>query len=264
MTSPQITMTPAIETAGGDERKRRPQPREIRPFIRESELGFRAPSAHHPHPRISRSRERSRRWRVAHSPLAVRSDRARQGALRGSRGRRQVVRRRGTRPGATNPRAAYLTAASPSTPPDASGPPRSDHVAELPLSSATKRGRRRDEPLHRLGSQPSGAGMRLAGEDLSREVRHRTHDESVAVAHGEDAPTIAFVRMDELGVPARRAEGHGGVVVAGRIDERTHPWTVSRLGEPAHRPKVNADVAKDLDGGPGAGRERHGPPPQDE
>jgi len=95
--------------------------------------------------------------------------------------------------------------------------------------------------------------VRLGGEDLSREVRYRTHDEGVAAA--QQTPPIALVRVGELGVPTRRAEGHVVVIRrAGRIDHRCHPRTVSRVGESTHRPKVNADLAEDLDGEYGGGR----------
>lgn len=54
--------------------------------------------------------------------------------------------------------------------------------------------------------QPSDEGATLRGKDLCREVWRRTHDEAIAIAHCEQTPLVAVVGMDELGVPARRAE----------------------------------------------------------
>lgn len=88
--------------------------------------------------------------------------------------------------------------------------------------------------------QPSGGGAALGGEDLSRDVRYRTHDEAGARAHGMQAPPLALVRVDELRVSTGRTEdpGRAGIAGGGEGREvRRHSATVSHLGEGVHRPK---------------------------
>jgi hypothetical protein len=96
--------------------------------------------------------------------------------------------------------------------------------------------------LHRqmMGS-PCDAGSRcahwpdtiLGGDDLTRDVRHRTRDETVAITYGVQTPAIAVVRMNVFRVPTGRAVDPGGTFVAGgleRFDSRSHEASVSQLG----------------------------------
>ena len=55
-----------------------------------------------------------------------------------------------------------------------------------------------------------GAGADTRGEGPGRGVpRFRAHDETVAIAHGVEAPSIAAVLMDELRVSTGPAEHPG-------------------------------------------------------
>jgi len=70
-------------------------------------------------------------------------------------------------------------------------------------------------------------GVRLGGEDLSREVRRRTHDEADTTAFDLETSPISGIRVNPVGVPARRAGGGSGI---GWRDGRGHAATVGRVG----------------------------------
>ena len=78
------------------------------------------------------------------------------------------------------------------------------------------------------------AGHDLSGDDLTRDVRHRTHDETAAITYGVQTPAIAVVRMNVFRVPTGRAVDPGGALVAGgfeRFDSRSHAASVSQPGD---------------------------------
>jgi hypothetical protein len=105
-----------------------------------------------------------------------------------------------------------------------SGPPPSRSVV----------GRRVEDRALRLSNPTLRTGVRLTGEDLSREVGCRTHDEGFAVALRHQAPLILAVGVDGFGVPACRAVGGRS---SAWLHGRAHSATVSRSGDGAHRPK---------------------------
>ena len=80
---------------------------------------------------------------------------------------------------------------------------------------------------------PDGRTTILGGDDLTRDVRHRTRDETVAITYGVQTPAIAVVRMNVFRVPTGRAVNPSGAFVAGgfeRFDSRSHAASVSQLG----------------------------------
>ena len=96
------------------------------------------------------------------------------------------------------------------------------------------RRRVRTEPFDSVPNPPTG--VRLGGEDLSREVRRRTHDEAAATAFDLETSPISGIRVNPVGVPARRAGGGSGI---GWLDWRGHAATVGRVGGKMHR--LNGD-----------------------
>ena len=50
--------------------------------------------------------------------------------------------------------------------------------------------------LHQLDGL--GPDTILSGDDLTRDIRHRTRDETVAITYGVQTPPIAVVRMNVL------------------------------------------------------------------
>ena len=73
----------------------------------------------------------------------------------------------------------------------------------------------------------------LSRDDLTRDVRHRTRDKTVAITYGVQTMPNAVVRMNVFRVPTGRAVDPGGAFVAGgfeRFDSRSHAATVSQLG----------------------------------
>jgi hypothetical protein len=57
---------------------------------------------------------------------------------------------------------------------------------------------RRARRATRAPGAPNGLDTILSGEDLTRDIRHRTRDKAVATTYGVQTPLIAVVGMNEL------------------------------------------------------------------
>ena len=125
-----------------------------------------------------------------------------------------------------------------------SGPTRGKYYpSRLPWAGRRGKPRACDRRSHRqtMGSRCDArsrcaqmAGHDLSGDDLTRDIRHRTHDETAAITYGVQTPAIAVVRMNVFRVPTGRAVDPGGALVAGgfeRFDSRSHAASVSQPGD---------------------------------
>ena len=103
-----------------------------------------------------------------------------------------------------------------------------DAPATLLVRSPNDRSEHARDAPHATANVPGCSALALRWKDLRREVRRHSYDEPVAVA--DQAPLITVPRMSRLRVPARSAEEHGDIVVAGGFG-RCHAtsWPLVRL-----------------------------------